>query len=193
MKRDTETVSRKPTLKEWVLLNLKIGTLSFGGASRIVLYQDEIVDRYQWLSRDEIQEILTIVQVLPGPNLVNFVAYLGSRLHSHLAALLGVLCLSIPGAFLIVAVALLPNENPIIEKIFRGLSIGSIILFSVFLYRLANGIKATLSTQTQISKSKTYLRYFLAAIIFAFSYLGTPVIPLIFCSSIVCIAVEFLL
>jgi len=65
---------------DWLRVNLAIGTLSFGSASRIVLYEDAVVRERGWLTADEFSEVLTVAQLLPGPNLVNLSAYLGYRL-----------------------------------------------------------------------------------------------------------------
>ena len=42
-----------PTALDWLRVNLAIGTLSFGSASRIVLYEDAVVRDRGWLSAAE--------------------------------------------------------------------------------------------------------------------------------------------
>ena len=87
-----------PSFGDWLRVNLAIGTLSFGSASRIVLYEDAVVRDRGWLTADEFSEVLTVAQLLPGPNLVNLSAYLGYRLVGVAGALVGIVCLCLPGA-----------------------------------------------------------------------------------------------
>ena len=65
-----------------------------------MLYEEAVVQRRGWLSAAEFEEVLTIAQLLPGPNLVNLAAYLGYRLVGPVLAVLGVLCLCLPGALM---------------------------------------------------------------------------------------------
>lgn len=126
-----------PKLGAWVWINLRIGALSFGGAGRMILFQDAVVKQRRWLSEEEFLECLTVAQLLPGPNLVNLAAYLSQRLFGGLGAtVLAVLALVIPGALLSVgAAALLLSLS--LERFLQGISLGSIALFVVFLVRMA--------------------------------------------------------
>src|SRR4051794_1649414 len=97
----------------WFWINFKIGALSFGSASRTMLYEEEVVGRRGWLTGDEFQEVLTLAQMLPGPNLLNLAACLGYRLFPAGSAILAVLPLVLPGAVLVVLAALwVPLDNP---------------------------------------------------------------------------------
>ncbi len=49
----------------------------FGGV--LAVAQRELVERQRWLSRDQFVEILSIGQVLPGPNIVNMALLIGDR------------------------------------------------------------------------------------------------------------------
>ena len=110
-----------PSATDWLRVNLTIGTLSFGSASRIVLYEDAVVRDRGWLSAAEFDEVLTVAQLLPGPNLVNLSAYLGYRLVGVAGALLGIVCLCLPGAVLAVALSgLLAVDNPWVQAPLRG-------------------------------------------------------------------------
>jgi len=64
----------------------------FGGVLAIV--QQELVDRKQWLTRDEFLEDWAVAQLMPGPNVVNISLMIGTRhfgLRGALAALAGML------------------------------------------------------------------------------------------------------
>lgn len=66
----------------------------FGGVLPIA--QRELVERRQWLTREEFAETLSVGQVLPGPNIVNLSLMIGDRFfgwRGAFAALFGLLAL----------------------------------------------------------------------------------------------------
>ena len=133
-----------PTAMDWLRVNLTIGTLSFGSASRIVLYEDAVVRERGWLSEDEFSEVLTVAQLLPGPNLVNLSAYLGYRLVGIGGALIGIVCLCLPGAVLAVAVSsVLDVDHPWVQAPLRGMAVSGIVLLLLFLWRRLPGLAST--------------------------------------------------
>jgi chromate transporter len=143
---EEEVTSPRPvaTATDWLRVNLAIGTLSFGSASRIVLYEDAVVRDRGWLSAAEFDEVLTVAQLLPGPNLVNLSAYLGYRLVGIPGALLGIVCLCLPGAVLAVALSgLLAVDHPWVQAPLRGMAVSGIVLLLMFLWRRLPGLGST--------------------------------------------------
>jgi chromate transporter len=70
----------------------RMALMGFGGVLPIA--QRELVDRLRWLSASEFAELLSIGQVLPGPNVVNLALMVGDRafgLRGALAAVAGML------------------------------------------------------------------------------------------------------
>ncbi len=70
----------------------RLALQGFGGV--LAVAQVELVERKRWLTRDQFVELLSISQVLPGPNIVNLSLMLGDRcfgLRGALAALAGLL------------------------------------------------------------------------------------------------------
>jgi len=64
----------------------------FGGV--LAVAQHELVERQRWLSRQQFVEMLSLSQVLPGPNVVNLALMLGDRFfgwRGALSALAGML------------------------------------------------------------------------------------------------------
>ena len=141
-----------PSVTDWLRVNLVIGTLSFGSASRIVLYEDAVVRDHGWLSDDEFGEVLTVAQLLPGPNLVNLSAYLGYRLVGVLGAVGGILCLCLPGAALAVALSgVLALDRPWVQAPLRGMAVAGIVLLLLFLWRRLPGLGNTVDPATPAS------------------------------------------
>ncbi len=70
----------------------RLALQGFGGV--LAVAQRELVERLGWLSREDFVEMLSIAQVLPGPNVVNLSLMIGDRffgLRGALAALAGML------------------------------------------------------------------------------------------------------
>ncbi len=70
----------------------RLALQGFGGV--LAVAQRELVERLQWLTREQFVEMLAISQVLPGPNIVNLSLMLGDRffgLRGAFAALGGML------------------------------------------------------------------------------------------------------
>lgn len=66
----------------------------FGGVLAVV--QRELCDRRKWLSHDEFVELLSVAQVLPGPNICNIAVMIGDRFagtRGALSALAGMMLL----------------------------------------------------------------------------------------------------
>jgi len=71
--------SGKPYVSRWALFLTfsRISLSSFGGA--LFWTRRELVERQRWLTDREFVEILTIGQLLPGPNVLNVTVMVGHR------------------------------------------------------------------------------------------------------------------
>ena len=70
----------------------RLALQGFGGV--LAIAQHELVERQRWLSRQQFVEMLSLSQVLPGPNVVNLALMLGDRFfgwRGALSALAGML------------------------------------------------------------------------------------------------------
>jgi chromate transporter len=82
-----------PSLRGVFLSFLQIGISGFGGVMPYA--RRELVDRRHWITDREMTDVLTLAQLLPGPNIVNVSIMLGSRFHGAAGAAAGVLGLMI--------------------------------------------------------------------------------------------------
>jgi chromate transporter len=183
-----------PTTADWLRVNLTIGTLSFGSASRIVLYEDAVVRERGWLTPDEFAEVLTVAQLLPGPNLVNLSAYLGYRLVGPVASLLGILCLCLPGAVLAVALSgVLAVQRPWVQAPLRGMAVAGIVLLLLFLWRRLPGLASTADPGTPASTRVRVMRGALLAAVAAAILAGASLFAVLGVSIPVALFLEFVL
>ena len=94
----------------------------FGGV--LAVAQRELVERTQWMTREQFVETLSVSQVLPGPNVVNMSLMIGDRyfgLRGAFAALAGMLV--VPLAIVLVLTALYAEfaGDPRVSGALRGM------------------------------------------------------------------------
>ena len=94
----------------------------FGGVVAVV--QRELVERRQWLTREEFVEDWAVAQILPGPNVINLSLMLGDRyfgLRGALAAMAGLL--AVPLVIVLVLAVLFSSVSgmPVAQGAMRGM------------------------------------------------------------------------
>jgi chromate transporter len=67
---------------------LKVSLLGFGGG--LVWARRIVVDRQRWLDDQEFAEILTLCQLMPGPNIVGITLCVGAKLRGAIGAVTAV-------------------------------------------------------------------------------------------------------
>ncbi len=86
----------------------RIGCLSFGGpAGQIALMHRELVEDRQWVSEAQFLNALNFCHLLPGPEAQQLATWIGWRLHGLRGGLAAGLLFIIPGALVIMALAIL--------------------------------------------------------------------------------------
>ncbi len=154
----------------WVFELLKIGSFSFGGAGRMVLFLDFLVVNKKWLSEKTFFRDVTISQLFPGPNIVNLILLVTLQIFkSTFWSLMALFALTLPGAILGILLVSQITGKPWQTLALRGFSLASIGLSIPFLWRMA------LSTfpNTNLT-TKTVLRGLLATSVFLGSLWGIP-------------------
>lgn len=174
-----------PTLREWFVYQLRFGSLSFGGAARLLIFRDDMVENKKWVSAEDYSRAFTFASVFPGPNLVNVVVYTGFKLFGLRGALLSILGLCLPGSFIAVGIVSALNlENRHVVWIFQGFAIASTFLFSLFIWRLFIGIRS--GSPLQFS-----LRFALAGLVAAMSFFHAPLVLILMIGILAGLLVEF--
>ncbi len=79
MSEDTKMVSHQKTkLWELAVVFTRLGAIAFGGpAAHIAQIESEVVQRRQWLSREKLLDLLSISNLIPGPNSTELVIHVG--------------------------------------------------------------------------------------------------------------------
>ena len=105
-------------LRAFALLALQ----GFGGVLPVA--QRELVERRRWLSREQFVELMSVGQVLPGPNIVNLGLMIGDRFfgwRGACAALLGLLGLPLVIVLSLAALYARFAAEPLVAGALRGM------------------------------------------------------------------------
>lgn len=58
---------------------IKIGALSFGGGFATLPFIYELANQTQWITQEEVDKMITISQMTPGPLACNMATYVGFK------------------------------------------------------------------------------------------------------------------
>jgi chromate transporter len=100
----------------------KLALQGFGGVLAIV--QRELVEKKQWLTREEFVEDWAVAQILPGPNVVNLSLMIGDRyfgLRGAMMALAGMLTFPLLIVLVLAAVFAGVADSPGVQGALRGM------------------------------------------------------------------------
>ncbi|WLR55829.1 chromate transporter [Mesobacillus subterraneus] len=80
------------------------GILGYGGGpASIPLIENEVVDRYEWMSVNEFSEVLAMGNALPGPIATKMAGYIGYAEGGILGAIVGVFATVAPSLILMIS------------------------------------------------------------------------------------------
>ena len=106
----------------------------------IPLMEQEIVERRQWLTRDEFLDFLSLAQAMPGVFAVNMATCVGRRLagwRGSAVAIAGNILMPI-ALILLLAISLrFFRDNVYVERIFMGLRPAVVALIAAPVFRMA--------------------------------------------------------
>lgn len=120
----------------------RLALQGFGGVLPVA--QRELVDRLRWLSREQFLELLSLSQVLPGPNIINLGLILGDRFfgwRGGLAAMAGLILAPLGVVLLLAVLAGQLAEVPQVAGALRGMGIVAAGLVLSTAVKLAPGLR----------------------------------------------------
>ena len=123
MKNPYFCTMKKPLQLFWSFF--KIGAFTLGGGyAMLSLVEKAVVDQKKWIPSDEFWDMIAVVQSLPGVFAVNTALYVGRRVagtKGAFAAMLGAIIPSIVIILLLATVFREYREQPVVERIFKGI------------------------------------------------------------------------
>ena len=120
----------------------RLALQGFGGVLPVA--QRELVERQRWLSRDEFLALLSVAQVLPGPNIVNLALMIGDRFfgwRGALNAMAGILLAPLVVVLVLAVLAQQTQHLPAVTDALRGMGVAASGLILSTAWRLAGGLR----------------------------------------------------
>lgn len=119
----------------------KIGAFTFGGGyAMIPLIEREVVDKNNWISKEEFIDVIAISQSFPGALAINSCTFIGYKIGGSIGAILGLLGVALPSFLIILIIAMAFNSFrnlKIVNLIFRGINAAVPVLILVGVNSLA--------------------------------------------------------
>lgn len=120
----------------------RLALQGFGGV--LAVAQRELVERLQWLNKEQFVELLSVSQVMPGPNIINLGLMFGDRhfgWRGAVAAVAGLL--AVPLLIVLVLAALYANyaDVPPVAGALRGMGAVAAGLVLATAFKLAGTLK----------------------------------------------------
>ncbi|MBQ7971768.1 MAG: chromate transporter [Clostridia bacterium] len=119
-------------IRRLLFIFLKIGAFTFGGGyAMIPLIQKEVVENEQWITDDDILEIVAIAESTPGPIAINSATFVGYRVAGFWGAFFATFGVVFPSFAIILLISAILNEfkdNKIVQYAFNGIRAGVLAL-----------------------------------------------------------------
>ncbi|RRD92607.1 chromate transporter [Bacteroides heparinolyticus] len=123
----------------------KIGAFTIGGGYAMVpLIENEIVNKRNWVAKEDFIDLLAIAQSAPGVLAVNISIFIGYRLRGIRGSLVTALGTILPSFLIILAIALFFHnfkENPVVGRIFKGIRPAVVALIAAPTFSMAKSAK----------------------------------------------------
>jgi len=171
-----------PTPGELFLRFTQVAVSGFGGV--LPFARRMLVEECRWLDAEEFADVLSLCQLLPGPNIVNIAVCVGARFHGARGAAAAVAGLvSAPFLMMLALGALYTRygELPAVSAVFRGVSASAAGLI------LAVGIKMAASRRLRSAMALLFTVATFAGI----AILRLPLLPLLLLAAPASVAAAF--
>ena len=123
----------------------KIGLFTFGGGyAMIPLIEAEIVNRKNWISKEDFLDLLAVAQSCPGVFAINISVFIGYRLRGVKGGLLCALGTALPSFIIILLIAMFFHQfkdNPYVAAMFRGIRPAVVALIAIPTFNMAKKAK----------------------------------------------------
>lgn len=127
----------------------KIGAVTFGGGyAMIPIIETEVVDKHQWVNKEELLDLIAIAQSTPGVFAVNISTIIGYKLRGTKGAICATMGAALPSFLIILLIAIFFHQfqdNKVIASIFNGIRPAVVALIAVPTFNLAKSARITLS------------------------------------------------
>ena len=127
----------------------KIGIFTLGGGyAMIPLIEEEVVNRKQWVRKEEMLDLIAIAQSCPGVFAINIAIFIGYKLNKVRGALATTLGTALPSFLIILLIAMFFKQfedNAVVAAMFRGIRPAVVALIAVPTFNRAKKAEITLA------------------------------------------------
>lgn len=142
----------------------KIGLFTFGGGyAMISTIRETIVEKKQWITDEELMQVITIAESTPGPIAINMATYVGYKKGKILGSVLATLGVVLPSFIIIYLISLFFEkflEFKIVKYAFVG--INAAVAFLI----IKTGYTLLMKLERKILPVITFLIVFILMILF---------------------------
>ena len=128
----------------------RIGLFTLGGGyAMIPLIEEEVVNKKQWVSKEEMLDLIAIDQSCPGVFAINIATFIGYKLQKTRGAICTTIGTALPSFLIILAIAIFFSQfkdNPYVAAMFKGIRPAVVALIAVPTFNL--GKRAQLNMWT---------------------------------------------
>jgi chromate transporter len=128
----------------------KIGIFTIGGGyAMLPLIEKDVVEKKQWIDREEFVDITAVSQSLPGIFAVNISIFAGYKLKGYWGSIVATLGSILPSFLIILLIAMFFrhfDENIYVAKIFNAIRPAVVALIAVPVFTTAKNIGINLKT-----------------------------------------------
>ena len=129
----------------------KIGAFTLGGGyAMIPIIESEVVDKHQWIEKDEFLDLIAIAQSCPGVFAINISTFVGYKLKGRWGAFCTSLGAALPSFLIILGIAMFFHQFMHvgwIAAMFRGIRPAVVALIAVPTFNLAKRARFNQSGQ----------------------------------------------
>ena len=119
----------------------KIGIFTLGGGyAMIPLIEEEVVNKKQWVSKEEMLDLIAIAQSCPGVFAINIATFVGYKLRKTRGAIATTIGTALPSFMIILIIAMFFqqfSDNKVVAAMFRGIRPAVVALIAVPTFNLA--------------------------------------------------------
>ena len=131
-------VSLPEAMRYW----LRLGLISFGGPSgQIALMHDELVEKKRWISEQRFLHALNYCMLLPGPEAMQLVTYIGWLMHRSVGGIIAGCLFVLPSLLIMIALSwvyLAMGDVPVIAGILYGIKPAVVALVLAAAWRIGS-------------------------------------------------------
>lgn len=154
---------QRQRLKELALVFLKLGAIAFGGpAAHIAMMDQEVVKRRQWLSGEQLLDLLGVTNLIPGPNSTELAIHIGYERAGWRGLIITGSCFILPAMLIVWALAAIYARYqtvPQVEWLLYGIKPVIIAIVVQALWQL--GKKAAKDIPTTLAGAAVIVAFFL--------------------------------